>query len=565
MKSLEETEVRTLIDDLLAEQQRLTAVERFSRKHDRNALPSQSRYYRDLIPLSKPTAGEQYAFAVDLDICTGCKACVSACHSLNGLDDDEIWRNIGLIHGGTVEAPYQQTITTACHHCVEPGCLAGCPVCAYEKDAATGIVRHLDDQCIGCQYCVLKCPYDVPKYSEKRGIVRKCDMCYGRLSVGEAPACVQACPSGAITIRIASKLEITGGIRSGERLLPGAVDSAITKPATTYTTRRSIPANARPGDDLVLRREHAHWPLIWMLVLTQVAAGMYVSMAGVAVGNGPLFEVVKGPLSMVAFVLLNLGLAVSVLHLGKPLGAWRAFLGLRTSWMSREIVAFGLFAAPAAGLAFASCWSAALGWIPALRVVESFVNPAQFAVPFAIVTAALGMLGVFCSAMIYIDTHRPYWAREITFTKFFGTALLLGASGMAAVLAWTGVVAGISFDGAVVAFAIVGTIIRTALAGWEFLNFRQTLGNPSHANHRSALVVWNLQRRLLDARVALFVCSTVFGLAAMNHSGMGAAIFATLSFLLTFGSQVIERYFFFTAVVAPRMPGPLVPETSAHA
>src|SRR5829696_7241998 len=101
MKAFEQAGLRTLIDDLLAEQKRLTAVERFSRKHDRNALPSQSRYYRDLIPLSKPTLGEQYAFAVDLDICTGCKACVSACHSLNGLDDDEIWRNIGLIHGGT--------------------------------------------------------------------------------------------------------------------------------------------------------------------------------------------------------------------------------------------------------------------------------------------------------------------------------------------------------------------------------------------------------------------------------------------------------------------------------
>jgi DMSO reductase anchor subunit len=390
-------------------------------------------------------------------------------------------------------------------------------------------------------------------------------MCYGRLSVGEAPACVQACPSGAITIRIASKLEIAGGIQPGDRLLPGAFDSAITKPATTYTTRRSIPANARPGDAQVLRREHAHWPLIWMLVLTQVAAGMYVSAAGIAAGSGPLFETVKGSLSVVAFVMLNLGLAVSVLHLGRPLGAWRAFLGLRTSWMSREILAFGLFAAPAAGLVVTSCWEILAGLMPALRAVERFANPGQFAVVLAVVTAVLGLLGVFCSAMIYVDTHRPFWAREFTFTKFFGTALLLGTAGTAAVLAWIGAVAGVALGGAVVAFAIVATIIRTALMGWEFLNFRQALTDSLHPNHRSAEVMWNLQRRLLDARVALFVCSTVFGLAAMNHSGVGAAMFATLSFLFTFGSQIIERYFFFTAVVAPRMPGSLVPETSAHA
>jgi formate dehydrogenase iron-sulfur subunit len=195
-------EPRTLIDDLLDTQQRLTAVERFAQKHEHHALPAQERYYRDLIPLNRPQEGEQYAFAVDLDACTGCKACVSACHSLNGLEDEELWRTVGFLHGGSSEEPYQQTITTACHHCVDPACANGCPVLAYEKDEETGIVRHLDDQCIGCQYCVLKCPYDVPKYSETKGIVRKCDMCQGRLAAGEAPACVQACPSGAIKIEI---------------------------------------------------------------------------------------------------------------------------------------------------------------------------------------------------------------------------------------------------------------------------------------------------------------------------------------------------------------------------
>ncbi len=565
MNDIEEPEVRTLIDELLAEQQQLTAVERFSRKHDRHALPAQSRYYRDLIPLSKPMRGEQYAFAVDLDICTGCKACVSACHSLNGLDEDEIWRNIGLLHGGTTEEPYQQTVTTACHHCVEPACLLGCPVRAYEKDADTGIVRHLDDQCIGCQYCVLKCPYDVPKYSEKRGIVRKCDMCYGRLSAGEAPACVQACPSGAITIRIVSQWEVAASIQPGAQLLPGAFDSSYTKPTTTYTTRGSIPKNARPGDDRELRLEHAHWPLIWMLVLTQAAAGIYVCAAGLAVGDMHLFEAAKAPFAMVAFVLLNLGLGVSILHLGRPLGAWRAFLGLRTSWMSREILAFSLFAASAAGFAGASLWSSMAEWAPGWRALEVFVRPAQWAAPLAMVTASLGLLGVSCSAMIYIDTHRPFWSRELTFTKFFGTTCLLGFAAATAVLAWTGTPPGAAGESPVAVLAIGATLIRTALFGWEFQNFRQALGDAAHTNHRPALITWNLQRPRQFARVALFAGAAILGLIPIMHAGLASVISASLSFLLSFAAQVIERYFFFTTVVAPRMPGPPVPEYLAHA
>src|SRR5207249_2565909 len=160
------------------------------------------------------------------------------------LDNDETWRSVGLLHGGTEAEPYQQIVTTACHHCVDPACLNGCPVLAYEKDADTGIVRHLDDQCIGCQYCVLKCPYDVPKYSSKRGIVRKCDMCHSRLASGEAPACAQACPTSAISIRLVNQAQIS--LRSAqldERLLPDTFASSYTIPTTTYTSRRAVPAN----------------------------------------------------------------------------------------------------------------------------------------------------------------------------------------------------------------------------------------------------------------------------------------------------------------------------------
>ena len=86
---------QTFIDQLLAEQRALTAVEKFSRDHSLGTS-ARENIYRDLIPVRAPKTGEQYAFfQVDLDLCSGCKACVSACHSLNGLDDEEIWRGVG--------------------------------------------------------------------------------------------------------------------------------------------------------------------------------------------------------------------------------------------------------------------------------------------------------------------------------------------------------------------------------------------------------------------------------------------------------------------------------------
>src|SRR5262245_57633730 len=167
---------------LLDDQRQLTAVEEFARSQEHDADIRRRPNYRALLPASPPGPGQQYAFEVDLDRCSGCKACVTACHSLNGLDENEAWRDVGMLIGGSSAAPVLQHVTTACHHCLQPACLAACPVNAYEKDPLTGIVKHLDDQCFGCQYCILACPYEVPKYHRAKGIVRKCDMCSSRLA-----------------------------------------------------------------------------------------------------------------------------------------------------------------------------------------------------------------------------------------------------------------------------------------------------------------------------------------------------------------------------------------------
>ena len=117
---------RGLIEALLSEQGDLTAVERFARFHEHaheprpNATPR--RAYASLLPTRPPANGEQYAFEVDLDRCSGCKACVAACHALNGLDDGEVWREVGLLVSGP-GVPVLQQVTTACHHCLDPACL----------------------------------------------------------------------------------------------------------------------------------------------------------------------------------------------------------------------------------------------------------------------------------------------------------------------------------------------------------------------------------------------------------------------------------------------------------
>src|SRR6478735_9310494 len=91
-----------LVQQYLRDQQRLTAVERFSQRHERDALAPGKRYYQDLMPLERPGPGQQFAFQVDLDACSGCKACVTACHSRNDLDPGESWRRVGLLVGTEV-------------------------------------------------------------------------------------------------------------------------------------------------------------------------------------------------------------------------------------------------------------------------------------------------------------------------------------------------------------------------------------------------------------------------------------------------------------------------------
>ena len=371
----------------------------------------------------------------------------------------------------------------------------------------TGIVRHLDDQCIGCSYCILKCPYDVPKYSKKRGIVRKCDMCHQRLAEGEAPACVQACPTEAIRI-----VKVQREIREVSSTFPDAFPSSnITLPTTRYVGRE-IPGTAHSADQAALIPQHPHWPLILMLVLTQAGIGFLLS--GV---------------NLTGTVIFFAGMAASVFHLGQPLKAWRFFLGLKTSWLSREILAFSMFAP----IPLVLC---ALPWLPDFPFKDLLTMvTAGSALP-------IGMIAVFTSVMIYHDTHRAFWGFRRGGLRFFGTVAIFFALG--AVIADPG-----SFTPR---FLFGITILCKLLPEIAFLRYTGKQNAWSPDAHSARLLTGPL-RHVFISRAALDLLA--LPLAMLNP---WLAIPALLM------AAIQERRLFFQAVQAPKMPGNFGPAVGSH-
>jgi DMSO reductase anchor subunit len=186
----------------------------------------------------------------------------------------------------------------------------------------------------------------------------------------------------------------------------------------------------------------------------------------------------------------TVGLATSVFHLGQPLRAWRIFLGWRKSWLSREALVFG-------------------AWVP-------LASAALFKPALLIPSAATGLLGLACSAMIYIDTHRHFWRASQTAPRLFGTAALV----------------------ALVAFAPLAAagLLMVKLA-WEWRTwFDQSVSA-------------RLQRGPLSRAVLARDGFATMALVLLVVAPAWAAL------LPLFAGELAERYLFFRAVDAPKMPG----------
>ena len=140
------------------------------------------------------------AILTDVTKCTGCEKCVDACIAENKLRKALPWRwisNDGLSSErftSIIRKPGGHYIRKQCRHCVEPACISACPVGALKK-TEEGAVIYDSNKCLGCRYCMMSCPYGIPRYSWEDNVpyVRKCTMCYNLLQQGKNPACVDAC------------------------------------------------------------------------------------------------------------------------------------------------------------------------------------------------------------------------------------------------------------------------------------------------------------------------------------------------------------------------------------
>ncbi|NOZ91101.1 MAG: dimethyl sulfoxide reductase anchor subunit [Epsilonproteobacteria bacterium] len=495
------------------------------------------------IDIPKLKDGEQYRFHFDATACVGCHCCEAACNELQNNPADVKWRRVGEMEGGEFPNVSQLFNSMSCNHCIDPECLKGCPTNSYIKFEDSGIVFHDDDVCIGCQYCTWNCPYEVPVFNQDRGIVTKCDMCHDKLAVGETPACIQACPAGAIEIEVVNKEQWIKYDMKKEGTAPLLPDVEITKPTTRYTLPKDMP-EYKPADERILKPAHAELPLVFMTVLTQLSVGAFLALFLGQLLFSLGFNLPKPTLSMaiMAFIPSAIGLPLSALHLGRPILAITAMKNWKTSWLSREAIALGVYTALASLVALMYLFD--IGGFGLLLVMA--------------ITLAIGIYGIYAQSMIYRVPARPSWDRKSTTKRFFGSGYI-GFLLIATILLITN-----GKDGAVVLLAIsLLSGMAQVLIIYEEVMFYRHLDKESpiyYQLNRTRILLQEHFGKLKKIRVyTLIAFALILPLLAIlfTASGLiGLAIFTLL--LSTIGalvSELIGRYLFYRTVVPLGLAG----------
>ena len=229
--------------------------------------------------------------------------------------------------------------------------------------------------------------------------------------------------------------------------------------------------------------------------------------------------------------MMGLALGAATFHLGQPLKAWRSFLGWRRSWFSREAIAFGGY----------------LGML-ALCSFLTWNESTSATVPMLAMTVLLGVVSVFCSFMVYVDTRREFWSSYETGVRFAGTTLLLGFAGSLALQ--PGVTSVEQWEW--IAMAVIG-IGKLLLEARVWTHFDRRDWTPLKRSSR--LLLGPLRKITSFRMVAGLMGAVVFPFMALLGMIPSTAEIAVLVFALLLAGELAERTLFFTAVSPTQMPG----------
>jgi anaerobic dimethyl sulfoxide reductase subunit B len=384
-----------------------------------------------------------YAFTFDASACSGCKACQVACKDKNNLPLGVLWRRVYEVSGGSwqrqgdawITDVFAYNLSVACNHCVHPKCAGVCPTDAYVQ-REDGIVYIDESKCMGCGYCNWACPYGVPQYNPELGHMTKCNFCYDNIDAGLPPSCVAACP-----MRVLDFVSFTSnpppiGRGEGVRALWELPASEHPFPLPKYSrTEPHLAIKPHAGmlsglEKVISNREEARPPhakfkvgpssgmiRLWSPIARSPKTGVFgfdelslvaFTLLGQMAAGMAALSVFSGPLSMPLLVtlggLIAIGGLSALLHLGTPSNAWRALNHLGKSWLSREILMFGLFGG---------------SWLVSLAM------PGMGKLPLAL--CGIGL--VYCMAKVYRLRSVPAWDTSRTLLSFIVSAILLGGVG----------------------------------------------------------------------------------------------------------------------------------------
>ena len=472
-----------------------------------------------------------YAFTFDASACSGCKACQIACKDKNNLPTGVLWRRVFEVSGGTwtqqddawTNNVFSYNLSIACNHCEHPKCAGVCPTDAYVT-RADGIVYIDESKCMGCGYCSWACPYAAPRYNPQLGHMTKCNFCMDNLDAGLPPACVAACPMRVLDfVTVGDGQQTTDDkprtmgdglsfVVNGQKLweIPGTEHPFPLPPQSRTEPHLAIRPHAGMLNGLektVSNREEVKPPRskvgrLWspksLALGVEELPLLIFTLCGQTAAGMALFALFGGPLSIPLLTviggLIAVGGLASFLHLGSPWNAWRALNHLNKSWLSREILAFGLFGA---------------SWLIALAL------PGMGKLPLALTGLAL----VYVMAQVYHLRSMPSWNTWRTPVGFFATALVLGLTLMWNILGFETQWAGM----------MVAALLALELGGW--LGAKSTASQAIH-NWRGGLI-------------AAGILGAGIGSAA---AGPAEAWTGLVVFLIVLAESILGRWEFYAAL-----------------